>query len=290
MQRVYEITDREGLLVSIRSDWISWWTRRPGASCGPAPSQPRSWAPAPRLSTPGAPGRSCCPGRGLEDLGARKVVWSDLDGNGHVYSGNYGDFVWDYLPADLQEKVPPGVLHQLQQGKPPLGQELRMVGCRKGGEYLMEGLGPEGVRFSAQWCFKMRAEPFSLGGMPALRWGRPSRRGILYLHGQGGSKAEAAFFGAAAADAGWQTVSVDLPGHGTGSQRPRLWSPGRWCRSCGAPWRSWGRWDRVGLFGSSLGPGSACWHIRRLAGALFLSPVVGHGGPDPQNDGLGRCQ
>ena len=60
----------------------------------------------------------------------------------------------------------------------------------------------------------MRAEPFSLGGMPALRWGRPSRQGILYLHGQGGSKAEAAFFAAAAADAGWQTVSVDLPGHG----------------------------------------------------------------------------
>ena len=48
----------------------------------------------------------------------------------------------------------------------------------------------------------MRAEPFSLGGMPALRWGRPSRQGILYLHGQGGSKAEAAFFAAAAADAG----------------------------------------------------------------------------------------
>ena len=60
----------------------------------------------------------------------------------------------------------------------------------------------------------MRAELFSLGGMPALRWGRPSRQGILYLHGQGGSKAEAAFFAAAAADAGWQTVSVDLPGHG----------------------------------------------------------------------------
>ena len=55
----------------------------------------------------------------------------------------------------------------------------------------------------------MRAEPFSLGGMPALRWGRPSRQGILYLHGQGGSKAVAAFFAAAAADAGWQTVSVD---------------------------------------------------------------------------------
>ena len=89
----------------------------------------------------------------------------------------------------------------------------------------------------------MRAEPFSLGGMPALRWGRPSRQGILYLHGQGGSKAEAAFFAAAAADAGWQTVSVDLPGHGD-----------------------------------------------RESEAAALVPGGGHGGPDLQNDGLGRCQ
>lgn len=63
MQRVYEITDREGLLVSIRSDWIlvDPQTRR---IMRPAPSQPRSWAPAPRPSTLRSPGRSCCPGRG----------------------------------------------------------------------------------------------------------------------------------------------------------------------------------------------------------------------------------
>ena len=100
----------------------------------------------------------------------------------------------------------------------------------------------------------MRAEPFSLGGMPALRWGRPSRQGILYLHGQGGSKAEAAFFAAAAADAGWQTVSVDLPGHGDRESEAAAlvpWQVVPELRCALAELR--GRWDRVGLFGSSLG-------------------------------------
>ena len=100
----------------------------------------------------GEPRKILLPREGVEDLGARKVVWSDLDGNGHVYSGNYGDFVWDYLPADLQEKVPREFFINYSK-EATLGQELRMVGCRKGGEYLMEGLGPEGVCFSAQCVF-----------------------------------------------------------------------------------------------------------------------------------------
>ena len=80
------------------------------------------------------------------------MVWSDLDGNGHVYSGNYGDFVWDYLPADLQEKLPREFFINYSK-EATLGQELRLVGCRQGSDYLMEGLGPEGVCFSAQCVF-----------------------------------------------------------------------------------------------------------------------------------------
>ncbi len=123
----------------------------------------------------------------------------------------------------------------------------------------------------------MRTEPFSLGGMPALRWGRPSRRGILYLHGQGGSKAEAASFAAAAADAGWQTVSVDLPGHGDREAEAAdlvPWQVVPELRCALAELR--GRWDRVGLFGSSLGAwfGLLAYPDAPLAGALFLSPVV----------------
>ena len=40
------------------------------------------------------------------ELGQRTVRWSDLDGNGHLYSANYGDIIWDYLPCDLQERTP----------------------------------------------------------------------------------------------------------------------------------------------------------------------------------------
>ena len=92
------------------------------------------------------------PHEGLEELGTRRVMWSDLDGNGHVYSGNYGDFVWDYLPADLQEQLPKEFFINYSK-EATLGQELRMVGIRQENEYLMEGLGPEGVCFSAQCVF-----------------------------------------------------------------------------------------------------------------------------------------
>ena len=105
MQRVYEIADREGVLVSIRSDWIlvdpvTRHIMRPGTFTA------RKLSTCPKAVDAPQTQKILLPREGLEELGARKVVWSDLDGNGHVYSGNYGDFVWDYLPADLQEKLP----------------------------------------------------------------------------------------------------------------------------------------------------------------------------------------
>ena len=122
----------------------------------------------------------------------------------------------------------------------------------------------------------MRGEAFSLNGAPALRWGRPSRRGFLYLHGQGGSKAEAASFAAAATEAGWQTVSMDLPGHGDRAEAADLvpWRVVPELRRALAELR--GRWDRVGLSASSLGAwfGLLAYPDASLAGALLLSPVV----------------
>ena len=123
----------------------------------------------------------------------------------------------------------------------------------------------------------MRPEAFSLNGIPALRWGRPCRRGFLYLHGQGGSKAEAASFAAAAAEAGWQTVSIDLPGHGDRAEAAGELVPWRMVpelRFALAELR--GRWDQTALFGNSLGAWFgllACPDVP-LAGALLLSPVV----------------
>ena len=151
MQRVYEITDGEGLLVSIRSDWIlvdpvTRHIMRPGTFT----AKKLGICPKP-IDAPDTR-KILMPWEGVEELGTRKVVWSDLDGNGHVYSGNYGDFVWDYLPADLQEKLPREFFINYSK-EATLGQELRLVGCRQGSDYLMEGLGPEGVCFSAQCVF-----------------------------------------------------------------------------------------------------------------------------------------
>ena len=151
MQRVYEIADREGVLVSIRSDWIlvdpvTRHIMRPGTFTA------RKLSTCPKAVDAPQPQKILLPREGLEELGTRKVVWSDLDGNGHVYSGNYGDFVWDYLPADLQEKLPREFFINYSK-EATLGQELRMVGVRREEEYLMEGQGPEGVCFSARCVF-----------------------------------------------------------------------------------------------------------------------------------------
>ena len=150
-QRVYDITHGEGLLVSIRSDWIlvdpvTRHIMRPGTFTA------KKLGICPKPIDAPATRKILMPREGTEELGIRKVVWSDLDGNGHVYSGNYGDFVWDYLPVDLQEKLPREFFINYSK-EATLGQELRLVGCRQGSDYLMEGLGPEGVCFSAQCVF-----------------------------------------------------------------------------------------------------------------------------------------
>ena len=123
----------------------------------------------------------------------------------------------------------------------------------------------------------MRAQADSLNGIPAIWWGAPGRRGFLYLHGQGGSKAEAASFAAAAEAAGWQTVSIDLPGHGDRMEAAAdlvPWQVVPELRGVLKALRD--RWGRTALFGSSLGAwfGLLAYPDAPLAGALLLSPVV----------------
>ena len=130
MQRVYEIADSEGVMVSIRSDWIlvdpvTRRIMRPGTFT------------AKKLGT--------CP-KAIDAPEPQKIL---LPREG---SGNYGDFVWDYLPADLQEKLPREFFINYSK-EATLGQELRLVGFRRDSEYLVEGVGPEGVCFSARCVF-----------------------------------------------------------------------------------------------------------------------------------------
>ena len=152
MQRVYEMRDQTGKLrVSAKSDWIlvdpltrrimrpSSFTTKPLSVCPKAIDCPE-------------PRKIVLPKEGLEDLGIRQVVWSDLDGNGHLYSGNYGDIIWDHLPADFQERTPREFYINYSK-EATLGESLRLEGFREGETYRMEGLGPEGTCFTALCVF-----------------------------------------------------------------------------------------------------------------------------------------
>lgn len=148
LQRVFEMADQTGALcVSAKSDWIlvdpverkilrpSAFTARPITVCPKEIDCPE-------------PRKIVLPKTGVEDLGERRVVWSDLDGNGHLYSGNYGDIVWDFLPADLQERTPREFYINYSK-EATLGETLHLRGVREGEDYIMEGHGPEAVCFTA---------------------------------------------------------------------------------------------------------------------------------------------
>ena len=152
VQRVFQMLDEAGsLCISARSDWVladpnthkmlrpSAFTLRPLGKCPVEIDCPE-------------PKKIILPKEGLEELGGRKVVWSDLDGNGHLFSGNYGDIVWDYLPADLQGRtVKEFAINYSREAK--FGDSLRIRGIREENAYLMEGLGSGGVCFTARCVF-----------------------------------------------------------------------------------------------------------------------------------------
>ncbi len=153
MQRVYEMKDQTGeVRVSVKSDWIlvnpatrkirrpSAFTAKPIQTCD-------------RVIDCPDPKKLLLPHEGVEELGTRQVVWSDLDGNGHLYSANYGDIIWDYLPCDLQERTPREFYINYNH-EATLGETLRLVGFRNGdGSYLMEALGPDAACFTALCVF-----------------------------------------------------------------------------------------------------------------------------------------
>lgn len=152
MQRVFEMKDQEGrLCVSARSDWILVHPETHKIQ------RPRSFVheefvPCPQEIDCPMPGKVVLPKEGLKELGVRRVVWSDLDGNGHLYSGKYGDIVWDYLPADLQD-ADPVEFHINYSREATLGEDLRLEGIREDGGYRMEAIGPRGTCFTAHIAY-----------------------------------------------------------------------------------------------------------------------------------------
>jgi len=152
MRRYYEMRDQEGRVrVSAKTDWIlvDPVTRK---ILRPSSFTAKPLAVSDRPLDCPEPRKIVLPEEGREDLGTRVVRWSDLDGNGHLYSGNYGDIVWDALPEDLQVRVP-GEFYINYCREAVLGDALRLEGCRSGEGYFVEGLGPHGPCFTALCVF-----------------------------------------------------------------------------------------------------------------------------------------
>ncbi|MBQ6206574.1 MAG: acyl carrier protein [Oscillospiraceae bacterium] len=152
-RRVYRMSDDAGnVLVSAKGDWLlvdpaSRKIERPSAFKAraiPASSGQEIDCPEPK--------KIRLPSDGLQDLGERPIRWSDLDGNGHLYSGNYGDIVWDFLPPDLQSR-PVDAFFINYSREVTLGDSLRLTGFSDGNAYRIQGYGPAELCFTAECAF-----------------------------------------------------------------------------------------------------------------------------------------
>jgi acyl-ACP thioesterase len=139
VRRNYEMADSNGALcVSAKSEWIivdpeSRRILRPDTFTGKALTL------CPKEIDCSECRKVLLPREGLLDLGSRKIVYSDLDFNGHIYCGNYGDILWDALPADFQDaRLREFAINYSREAT--LGEELRLKGFRDGSTFLAEGL------------------------------------------------------------------------------------------------------------------------------------------------------
>lgn len=117
----------------------------------------------------------------------------------------------------------------------------------------------------------------SLEHIPAVIWGVPSSKVYLYVHGQGGNKEEAADFAEIVCRYGFQTLSIDLPGHGERKDEKAAFLP--WevvpeiqsVMECAKK-----QWQSVSLYANSIG---AWFSMQSLASeplqnCMFVSPVI----------------
>ena len=116
-----------------------------------------------------------------------------------------------------------------------------------------------------------------IAGIPAVLYGKRSRKVYLYVHGKNGSAAEAARFARTACPAGWQVLAVDLPEHGTRKNSPEKLVPWVVTRELQAVYaRMHPVWKHIRVYGVSIGAWLAMQALRaeKLEKALLVSPVV----------------
>lgn len=116
-----------------------------------------------------------------------------------------------------------------------------------------------------------------VAGIPAVLYGKRSRRVYLYVHGKNGSAAEAARFARTACPAGWQVLAVDLPEHGARKDSPKKLVPWVVTRELQAVYaRMQPVWKHIRVYGVSIGAWFAMQALQtqQPEKALLVSPIV----------------
>ncbi len=116
-----------------------------------------------------------------------------------------------------------------------------------------------------------------VAGIPAVLYGKRSRKVYLYVHGKNGSAAEAARFASIACPVGWQVLAVDLPEHGTRKNSPEKLVPWVVTRELQAVYaRMQPVWKHIRVYGVSIGAWFAMQALQTQTPekALLVSPVV----------------
>ena len=124
-------------------------------------------------------------------------------------------------------------------------------------------------------------DKLEIAGIPAVLYGKRSRRVYLYVHGKNGSAAEAARFARTACPAGWQVLAVDLPEHGTRKNSPEKLVPWVVTRELQAVYaRMQPVWKHIRVYGVSIGAWFAMQALQTQTPekALLVSPVVDKSG------------
>lgn len=117
----------------------------------------------------------------------------------------------------------------------------------------------------------------SIDGIPAILWGKPSRKIYIHVHGKMSRKEYAERFAEIAEEKGWQTLSFDLPEHGERTDTDRrcdVWN-GIHDLNAVADYVFAG-WDSAALFACSLGAYFSlnAYSDKPFEKCLFQSPIA----------------
>lgn len=121
----------------------------------------------------------------------------------------------------------------------------------------------------------MKTQLFQIDTIPAVLYGDSAGQGYLFLHGQMGRKEEAEAFARVVCPAGYQVLSIDLPGHGARQDRGEELLP--WTAvpdiQAAVDWAE-RHWNTVSLRANSIGAYFAMLAFADPGRALLVSPVL----------------